>query len=105
MNPTTADAVASIRLGLTALREQALGDSADHQDQADVLTALYDDRDRAGSVLGMVSDLLSALGERVDEQGAEAAAEDLHEAAGHVQDSAGTQIQRALDALAGDPGR
>ncbi|MET9934617.1 MULTISPECIES: hypothetical protein [unclassified Streptomyces] len=105
MNPTTADAAAAIRLSLAALREHALGDSADHQDQADVLTALYDDRDRASSVLGMVSDLLTALGERADEQGAEDAGSHLHEAAGCVQDSAGTQIQRALDALGEVPGR
>ncbi|MET9324074.1 hypothetical protein ABZX75_28480 [Streptomyces sp. NPDC003038] len=95
-NPT---AVAAIRLGLHALRENALGDTADHEDQAAVLQSLYDDRNQSGSVLGMLSDLLTDIGVRIEEQGGEDITEVIDEAAAYVQDSAGQRLERARTAL------
>ncbi|MFI7359759.1 hypothetical protein ACIBTP_38235 [Streptomyces avidinii] len=94
-----ATAVAAIRLGLHALRENALGDTADHEDQAAVLQALYDDRNQDGSVLGMISGLLTEIGGRIADQGAEDIMEIVDEAAGYVQDSAGQRLERARVAL------
>ncbi|MFD3542305.1 hypothetical protein ACFWUQ_22845 [Streptomyces sp. NPDC058662] len=100
MSADTATAVAAIRLGLHALRENALGDTADHEDQAAVLQAIYDDSNQSGSVLGMISDLLTDIGVRVADQGAEDITEVIDEAAGYVQDSAGQRLERARTALA-----
>lgn len=97
-------AVAAIRLGLLALREQALGDTADIEDQAAVLQALHDDRHREDSVLGMVWDLLADLGAAIGDQGAEEAAEAIDEAAGYVQDT-GPRLERARAALTEETGR
>ncbi|MEV7581604.1 hypothetical protein [Streptomyces erythrochromogenes] len=99
MSADIATAVAAIRLGLHALRENALGDTADHEDQAAVLQALYDDRAQSGSVLGMLSDLLTDIGVRVEEQGEEGITEVIDEAAAYVQDSAGQRLERARAAL------
>ncbi|MEU2391944.1 hypothetical protein [Streptomyces sp. NPDC007369] len=99
MSADNATAVAAIRLGLSALRENALGDTADHEDQAAVLQALYDDRNQDGSVLGMISDLLTEIGGRIADQGAEDIMEIVDEAAGYVQDSAGQRLERARTAL------
>ncbi|THA53224.1 hypothetical protein [Streptomyces sp. A1136] len=99
MSADIATAVAAIRLGLHALRENALGDTADHEDQAAVLQALYDDRDQSGSVLGMISDLLTDIGVRIDDQGGEDITEVIDEAAAYVQDSAGLRLERARAAL------
>ncbi|MEU3220109.1 hypothetical protein [Streptomyces sp. NPDC006971] len=105
MSADTEMAVAAIRLGLQALRAQALGDTADHEDQADVLRALYDDRAQEASVLGMVSSLLTDLGAAIGDQGHEDVAETIDEAAGYVQDSAGLRLERARAALTEAAGR
>ncbi|SEE58826.1 hypothetical protein SAMN04490357_7667 [Streptomyces misionensis] len=105
MSADTAAAVAAIRLGLQTLRHTALGDTADHEDQAHVLQALYDDRHREGSVLGMVSDMLTDLGLTLGDQGAEDAAEAVDEAAAYVQDSAGLRLERARTVLTGQRNR
>lgn len=99
MSADIATAVAAIRLGLHALRENALGDTADHEDQAAVLQALYDDRAQSGSVLGMISDLLTDIGVRLEEQGEEDITETIDEAAAYVHDSAGQRLERARTAL------
>ncbi|MFD5935714.1 MULTISPECIES: hypothetical protein [unclassified Streptomyces] len=99
MSADNATAVAAIRLGLHTLRENALGDTADHQDQAAVLQALYDDLDREGSVLGMVAELLTDIGIRLGDQDAEDAADNVETAAGYIQDSAGLHLERARTAL------
>ncbi|TDU67869.1 hypothetical protein [Streptomyces sp. KS 21] len=99
MSADNATAVAAIRLGLHALRENALGDTADHEDQAAVLQALYDDRNQDGSVLGMISGLLTEIAGRIADQGAEDIMEIVDEAAGYVQDSAGQRLERARVAL------
>ncbi|AZM64992.1 MULTISPECIES: hypothetical protein [unclassified Streptomyces] len=95
----TAKARAAIALGIDKLRELALGDTADHQDQADVLKALYDDTDRDNSVLVQLSDLLSDLGVTLSDQGAEDAADDLGEAAAYIGDNAGLRLHRAHASL------
>ncbi|WP_411107361.1 hypothetical protein [Streptomyces sp. cmx-4-9] len=99
MSADIATAAAAIRLGLHALRENALGDTADHEYQAAVLQALYDDRNQSGSVLGMLSDLLTDIGVRIEEQGGEDITEVIDEAAAYVQDSAGQRLERARAAL------
>ncbi|WP_030387926.1 hypothetical protein [Streptomyces sp. NRRL S-241] len=99
MSADNATAVAAIHLGLHALRENALGDTADHEDQAAVLQALYDDRAQSACVLGMIADLLTDIGVRIEEQGGEDIAEVIDAAAGYVQDSAGQRLERARAAL------
>ncbi|MDH6544112.1 hypothetical protein [Streptomyces sp. SPB4] len=99
MSADVTTAVAAIRLGLHALRENALGDTADHEDQAAVLQALYDDRNQPGSVLGMISDLLTDIGVRIEDQVGEDITEVIDEAAGYVQDSVGQRLERARAAL------
>ncbi|MFB8314701.1 hypothetical protein ACFC5T_40285 [Streptomyces sp. NPDC055961] len=99
MSADTTTALAAIRLGLDTLRTHALGDTADHEDHVTVLQALYDDRDREGSVLGMLSELITDLGIVLGEQGAEDVAETIDEAAGYVQDSAGMRLERARAVL------
>ncbi|MFJ6500425.1 hypothetical protein [Streptomyces virginiae] len=95
----TATAVAPIRLGLQALRENVPGDTADHEDQAAVLHALYDDRNRSAGVLGMISDLLTGIGVRIEDQGGEGITEVIDEAAAYVQDSAGRRPEWARTVL------
>lgn len=96
----TAMAVAAITLGIQKLREVALGDTADRADQAKVLQALYDDANREGSVLPILSDLLSDLGLRFHDDGAEVLGEDLDEAAAYVGDYAGLRVNVARETLA-----
>ncbi|MFJ7416562.1 hypothetical protein ACIQWZ_38060 [Streptomyces sp. NPDC098077] len=98
-------AVAAIRLGVQALRAHALADTADHQDLAEVLAALYDDRHdrRDGSVLGLLSALITDLGIRIGDQIDEGAAETVDEAAGYVQDAAGSRLERARALLTAPP--
>ncbi|WP_331721778.1 hypothetical protein OG596_38530 (plasmid) [Streptomyces sp. NBC_01102] len=105
MSADTETAVAAIRLGLQALRAQALGDTADREDQTDVLRALYDDRAQEASILGMVSNLLTDLGAAIGDQGNEDVAETIDEAAGYVQDSAGRRLERARAALTEETSR
>lgn len=99
MSADITTAVAAIRLGLHALRENALGDTADHEDQAAVLQAFHDDRDQSGSVLEMISELLTDIGVRIAEQSGEDITEVIDEAAGYIQDSAGQRLERARAAL------
>ncbi|OKJ46840.1 hypothetical protein [Streptomyces sp. CB02115] len=105
MSADTATAVAAISLGLQALRAHALADTADHQAIAEVLATLYDDhRDRRdGSVLGLLSALITDLGIRIGDQIDEDIAETVDEAAGYVQDAAGSRLERARALLAAPP--
>ncbi|MFB6484416.1 hypothetical protein ACFCXF_39185 [Streptomyces virginiae] len=75
------------------------GDTADHEDQAAVLHALYDDRNRSAGVLGMISDLLTGIGVRIEDQGGEGITEVIDEAAAYVQDSAGRRPEWARTVL------
>ncbi|MFD4919295.1 hypothetical protein ACFWNR_39620 [Streptomyces virginiae] len=78
------------------------GDTADHEDQAAVLHALYDDRNRSAGVLGMISDLLTGTGVRIEDQGGEGGegiTEVIDEAAAYVQDSAGQRLEWARTVL------
>ncbi|MCX4722251.1 hypothetical protein OG818_41925 [Streptomyces virginiae] len=75
------------------------GDTADHEDQAAVLHALYDDRNQSASALGMISDLLTGIGVRIEDQGGEGITEVIDEAAGYVQDSAGQRLEWARTVL------
>ncbi|MFY0516117.1 hypothetical protein ACOMD4_37885 [Streptomyces anulatus] len=102
MSADTATAVAAIRLGVQALRAHALADTADHQALAEVLAALYDDR-REGSVLGLLSALITDLGIRIGDQIDEDIAETVDEAAGYVQDAAGSRLERARALLTAPP--
>ncbi|MDV5143998.1 hypothetical protein R1T08_06900 [Streptomyces sp. SBC-4] len=76
-----------------------LADTADHEDIADVLQALYDDhRDRRdGSVLGMVSGLITDLGIRVGDQADEDIARHAPGARPRPADQAGGPHMASLD--------
>ncbi|MGW1226606.1 hypothetical protein [Streptomyces sp. NPDC002530] len=105
MSADAATAVAAIRLGLQALRTQALADTVDREDQTDVLRALYDDHDQEASVLGMIVALLTDLGTATGDQGHEDVAETIDEAAEYVRDSAGLHLERARASLTEETGR
>ncbi|TLQ39004.1 hypothetical protein [Streptomyces marianii] len=91
---------ATITVGLDRLRDLALGDTADTEDTARALQALHHGDEPRVSVLDVLADLLDDIAARCGDDGLEAAAENLGEAAAAIRGQAGPRVHRALEAIA-----
>jgi hypothetical protein len=90
-------ALATITVGLDRLRVLALGDTADTEEMADALRALYREGEPSTGALVVFADLIEDIALCCDDDGSKAAADNLGEAAAHLR-RAGTSLRQALEA-------